>query len=88
MVAWLGGPILGIANATVRERAYKDQVGELAAHQISTATGTALFAGYFWALERRWPLPTLLLWAPRRASRLEGAASRPPEPGDPRLIRG
>lgn len=58
MVAWLGGPILGIANTTARELAYKDQVGELAAHQISTATAIALFAGYFWALERRWPLPT------------------------------
>jgi hypothetical protein len=58
MTAWLGGPLLGIANATVRELGYRDRVGELAAHQISTATGIALFAGYFWALERRWPLPT------------------------------
>jgi hypothetical protein len=58
MTAWLGGPLLGIANATVRERGYRDRVGELAAHQLSTATGIALFAGYFRALERRWPLPT------------------------------
>jgi len=58
MTAWLGGPLLGIANATVRELGYRDRVGELAAHQISTATGIALFGGYFWALERRWPLPT------------------------------
>jgi len=57
-VAWLGGSVIGIANGVVRELAYKDRVGDLAAHQISTSIAVALFAAYFVALNRRWPLPS------------------------------
>jgi hypothetical protein len=57
-VAWLGGPVIGIANGTAREKLYKDRVGDLTAHQISTATALALFSAYFWELERRRPIPT------------------------------
>ena len=56
LVAWLGGPLIGIANGTLREVAYKDRVGELTAHQLSTASAIALFAGYFEWLARRHPL--------------------------------
>ena len=56
MLAWLGGPLIGIANGTVREVAYKDRVGELTAHQISTGSALALFAGYFELLARLRPL--------------------------------
>jgi hypothetical protein len=55
-IAWLGGAVIGIANGAARELLYRDRVGELAAHQISTATGLALFAASFRALDRRWPL--------------------------------
>jgi hypothetical protein len=58
LVAWLGGPVIGIANGVARELVYKDRVGQLTAHQISTVTGIGLFALYFWALEGRWPLPS------------------------------
>jgi apolipoprotein N-acyltransferase len=58
MVAWLGGPVIGIANGTLREVAYKDRVGELTAHQISTGTAIGLFAGYFELLARWRPLPS------------------------------
>lgn len=58
LLAWLGGPVIGIANGVTRELAYKERVGELTAHQISTASAIALFAGYFWILGRRWPIPT------------------------------
>ena len=57
-LAWLGGPVLGIANGVTRDLVYKQRAGDLAAHQISTATGIALFAVYFWLLQRRWPIPT------------------------------
>lgn len=57
-LAWLGGPLIGIANGVTRELAYKDEVGELTAHQISTASAVALFAVYLWFLSRRWPIPT------------------------------
>jgi hypothetical protein len=56
--AWLGGIPIAIANGTARELTYKDRVGDVAAHQISTATAIALFAAYFAVLERRWPIPT------------------------------
>lgn len=68
MLAWLGGPAIGIANGVARELAYRQRVGELTAHQISTATGIGLFAVYLWALEGRWPLPS------RRAALGTGAA--------------
>ena len=38
LLAWLGGPLIGIANGTLRELAYKDRVGELTAHQLSTGS--------------------------------------------------
>jgi hypothetical protein len=59
LAAWVGGSVLGIANGVIRELAYKDRVGELTANQISTGTLIALLALYFWALDRRWPIPTI-----------------------------
>ena len=58
LVAWLGGPVIGIVNGVAREVLLKDTMSESAAHQISTGTAIALFAGYFWILESRWPIPT------------------------------
>ena len=55
-LAWLGGPVIGIANGVTRELVYKDAVGDLAAHQLSTVSALGLFAGYFWWLQRRYPL--------------------------------
>jgi hypothetical protein len=56
MVGWLGGPVLGIANGAARERLYKDRVGNLTAHQISTLTLITLLAWYIAMLDRRWPI--------------------------------
>ena len=56
LLAWVGAPALAIANGAARELAYKDQVGESAANQISVAPLLALLALYFWVLQRRWPL--------------------------------
>ncbi len=57
LIAWLGGPVIGIANGVTRELVYADRVGDLTAHQLSTASAVALFAGYFWLLQKRHPLP-------------------------------
>jgi hypothetical protein len=54
--AWVGAAALGVVNGTVRDLLYRDKVGELAAHQVSTATLIAALAAYARALERRWPL--------------------------------
>jgi hypothetical protein len=56
LLAWLGGPLIGIANGTLRELGYRDRVGERTAHQISTGSAIALFAGYFELLARLRPL--------------------------------
>ena len=56
LLAWLGGPLIGIANGTRREVVYTDRVGERTAHQISTGSAIALFAAYFELLARRRPL--------------------------------
>ena len=56
--AWLGATGVGIANAAIRELVYADRVGELAAHQISTATLLAVLAYYIWLVDQRWPVPT------------------------------
>jgi hypothetical protein len=56
LLAWLAGPVIGIANGTLREVALKDRVDERTAHQISTGSAIVLFAGYFELLARRRPL--------------------------------
>ena len=56
LLAWLAGPLIGIANGTLRELAYKDRVGERTAHQLSTGSAIALFAAYFELLARLRPL--------------------------------
>lgn len=58
LVAWVGAPVLAIVNGAAREFAYKDEVGESAANQISVAPLIALLGLYFWILQRRWPLET------------------------------
>jgi hypothetical protein len=58
LVAWVSAPVLAIVNGAAREFAYKDQVGESTANQISVAPLIALLALYFWILQRRWPLAT------------------------------
>jgi hypothetical protein len=58
LLAWLGLPVLGIANGAARDATYKQTTGELAAHQLSTATLLALMAGYLWVLKGRRPIRT------------------------------
>jgi hypothetical protein len=58
LLAWLGLPVLGIANGAIRDATYKQATGELAAHQLSTATLLGFMAGYLWVLEGRRPVRT------------------------------
>ena len=55
-LAWLAMPIIGIINGTIRQYGYKQALGELRAHQVSTVTGIILFAIYIWALTRWWKI--------------------------------
>jgi hypothetical protein len=56
--AWLGGVVIGVANGAAREATYGKRLPELTAHNLSSATGVAALAGYFWVLQRRCPLRT------------------------------
>src|SRR5215218_340297 len=57
--AWLGAVLIGVANGVAREATYGRALGVRAAHNVSGVTGVATFAGYFAALDRRWPIPSL-----------------------------
>ncbi|MGB2845851.1 MAG: hypothetical protein WBC02_13440 [Candidatus Aminicenantaceae bacterium] len=47
-------PVIGIINGVIRQLGYGKLVGELLAHQISTATGIILFGIYVWLLRLKW----------------------------------
>ena len=58
IAAWGGGALIGVANGVLREATFAKVLSERAAHAASGATAVMAFAGYFSALQRRWPIPT------------------------------
>jgi len=58
IAAWLGMMVLAVLNGFARDRLYGPRVGDLAAHQFSTAILLVAFGAYFYALEKLWPLPS------------------------------
>jgi hypothetical protein len=42
MLAWIGAPVIGIVNGAIRRAGYENRLGELAAHQLATATYVAM----------------------------------------------
>lgn len=53
---WLPMPFIGIINGIIRESLYKESVGALAAHQISTVSGIILFGLYVWLVGLKWKI--------------------------------
>ncbi len=53
---WIPLVFIAIANGAIRDFTYKNVLGELAAHQLSTLTGIILFGIYIWAIGFRWKL--------------------------------
>jgi len=53
---WLGLPILGIINGVIRNLFYKDVLGELLAHQVSTVSLLVLLSIYTWLFSFLWRL--------------------------------
>ncbi|MCA0445914.1 MAG: hypothetical protein LCH54_06765 [Bacteroidetes bacterium] len=53
---WGWFPLLAIAfiNGTIRQIGYQELLGELNAHQVSTAIGMILFAFYFLWIDQKW----------------------------------
>lgn len=58
-IAWLGMVILAIINGVIRDKVYKESVGELRAHQISTFTGIILFGLFIWLLTITWNIQSV-----------------------------
>jgi hypothetical protein len=58
IAAWGGGALVGVANGVLREATFAKVLSERWAHAASGATAVMAFAGYFSALQRRWPIPT------------------------------
>ena len=53
---WFAFPFVGILNGTLRELTYKNFVGDLPAHQISTITGIIFFGIIFYFIFRKWKI--------------------------------
>jgi len=53
-VCWIGLVVVAIVNGVVREKVYRQLMGELTAHQLSTVIGLAFFSVYIWILTRNW----------------------------------
>ncbi len=56
ILLWFSFPFVAIFNATLRELIYKKPLGDLAAHQISTATGIFIFAIVFYFIFKKWKI--------------------------------
>lgn len=53
---WFVFPFVAIINGALREVTYKNFVGELPAHQISTVTGIVFFGIIFYFIFRKWKI--------------------------------
>jgi hypothetical protein len=56
ILAWFPMLVIAIINGAIRDFAYKNRLGDLRAHQLSTLTGAILMGLYIWGLLRIWPL--------------------------------
>jgi hypothetical protein len=56
---WFAFPFVAIFNATIRELFYKKSLGDLVAHQISTATGIIFFGLIFYFIFKKWKIKSL-----------------------------
>lgn len=64
VLAWAGLVVLAIVNAVIRESVYKNPLGDLAAHQLSTLIGIILFGVYIWIVIGKWrPRSVVQAWS-------------------------
>ena len=56
---WFIFPFVGILNGVLREATYKNFVGDLTAHQISTATGILFFGIIFYFIFKKWEIKSV-----------------------------
>ena len=53
---WFGMPLVAILNAVIREKVYRNYLGELTAHQLSTVTLIIFIGIYTWLVSLGWRL--------------------------------
>lgn len=56
MLGWLGLVIVAIINGTIRNLVYKNYLGDLRAHQLSTLIGIILFGLVIWGFTHLWKI--------------------------------
>ncbi len=56
ILSWFGLMVLAIINGTIRDFGYKESLGSLTAHQVSTVTLLILFSLALWFMVQQWPL--------------------------------
>ncbi|MBN1348693.1 hypothetical protein JXJ21_04725 [candidate division KSB1 bacterium] len=56
ILGWLVLVIIAIINGLIRNEFYKEALGDLRAHQVSTLTGIILFGLVIWGFTRLWKL--------------------------------
>ena len=56
VTGWLPLVVIAFVNGTIRQIGFQKALGDLHAHQLSTAMGITLFGIYFYWLSRRWKL--------------------------------
>ena len=59
VMGWLPLVFIAIANGTFRQIVFQQTLGELHAHQLSTAIGIILFGVYIYWVIRRWKPETM-----------------------------
>ena len=55
-ICWIGLVVIAIVNGAIREKVYSQFMRELAAHQLSTVIGLAMFGVYIMILTRSWKI--------------------------------
>jgi hypothetical protein len=55
-ISWIGLVVIAVVNGAIRKKVYNRFMGELIAHQLSTAIVIALFGGYIMILTRSWKI--------------------------------
>ena len=56
LLCWFLLAIVAIANGILRQATYGKHLSELAAHQVSTATGILFTGLVVWVISRIWPI--------------------------------
>lgn len=55
ILAWFPMLVIAILNGAARDFLYKEKLGDMKAHQVSTITGIVIFTFYVYLIDWLWP---------------------------------